>query len=224
MSNVKITLAVGIALTIGVAALVLTGAPPRVARANGVTPTASLGVTQSELTICQPKETVPAGASAVRVSIVAFFGSQLTVVAYHEGQVLTSGHRNPDWSGASATVPIKPVDRTTSNVKVCVAFVPNSELLQIFGERARPQNTAVAFRSNESNAGIPGEEGTALNGRIMIQYLAPGRSSWWSSVATVATHMGLGHFIGGKSVALLALALMAAVGALTVRVALREQP
>jgi hypothetical protein len=36
--------------------------------------------------------------------------------------------------------------------------------------------------------------------------------------------MGLGHFIGGKAVALLAAVLMAAVAALALRLTLREQP
>jgi hypothetical protein len=63
-----------------------------------------------------------------------------------------------------------------------------------------------------------------LRGRVQIEYLAPGSGSWWTRIGSVATHMGFGHFINGDAVALLALALMAAVGVLTVRLALREQP
>jgi hypothetical protein len=225
MSNVKVTLAIGIALTIVVGAFVLTRSPPRVVRVNGAVATYSLGVTQSELTICQGNEVLPAGVSAIRVSIVAFLGSNLQVAFYRNGRIITEGSRNPDWSGTSATVPIKPLNHTISHVKLCIAFAPNSELLQIFGGPASGHGAAAVFQHQKrltSTAPVSG--GESLRGRLSIVDLTAGRQSWWSRASSVANHMGLGHFIVGKWVALLTGALMAAVGILAIRLTLREQP
>jgi hypothetical protein len=225
MSNVKVTLAIGIALTIAVGAFTLTHSPPRVVRINESRAIGSLGVTQSELAICQGNETLPAGVTAIRFSIVAFFGSNLQVVAYHNGRIVTEGSRGPDWSGTSATVPVKALNHATSHVNLCVAFTPNTQLLQLFGRPASARNTGVVFQSKKRlTATLPRTTLASLHGRLLVTYLASGRGSWWSRVATVATHMGLGHFISGKWVALLAAILMAAVSILTVRLTLREQP
>lgn len=227
MSKVTVTLVASLALMTAAVALVLTGAPPRIARASGPQARSSLGVTQNELTICQGNEILPAGVSAIRVSIVAFLGSNMQVVVFHNRQIVTSGSRNPAWSGSTATIPVRPVDHTVSNVNVCFSDVPNSELLQVFGTLLRSSSgryAALVFRSNKLTSEGPIGEGSPLSGRVEIQYLAPGRGSWWSRIGSVVTHMGFGHFIGGKWVALLAAALMAATGALTVRLTLREHP
>ncbi len=227
MSKFKVTLAASLVVMIAAVALVLTASPPRVARASGSLANQGLGVTQSEFTLCQPGETLLAGVTAVRVSIVAFIGSNMQVVVLHNGNVVTSGSRNPAWSGSTATIPIKPVAHTISNVEVCFAWVPNSELLQIFGTavtRANQNNAAIIFKNNPRNPGVPVGAGQLLRGRVQIEYLAPGSGSWWTRIGSVVTHMGFGHFIGGSAVALLALALMAAVGVLTVTLAVREQP
>ncbi|HEY2766609.1 MAG TPA: hypothetical protein VGI76_00015 [Solirubrobacteraceae bacterium] len=227
MSKVTITLLASLAIMTAAVALVLSGSPPRIARANGPVAGNSLGVTQAEATICQANETLPAGASAIRVSIVAFLGSNMQVTVLQGGQPVTHGSRNPAWSGSTATIPIKPVDHTISNATLCIAFVPNSELLQIFGTRvtrANVRNQALYFKSNPRAPGLPIGRGTPLRGRVGVQYLAPGKGSWWSQIGSVTKHMGFGHFISGSWVALLAAALMAATGILTVRLALREQP
>jgi hypothetical protein len=227
MSKFKVTLAASLVVMIVAVALVLATSPPRVARASGPLAGQSLGVTQNELTLCQAGETLQAGVSAIRVSIVAFIGSNMQVVVLHHGKVVTRGSRNPAWSGSTATISIKPVAHTISNVEVCFAWVPNSELLQIFGTpvtRANQNGAAIIFKNNPRNPGVPVGEGQLLRGRVHIEYLAPGSGSWWTRIGSVATHMGYGHFISGNAVALLALASMAAVGVLTVRLALREQP
>ncbi len=225
MSHVKVTLIAGIALVLLVGALVLRGSPPRVLRTSGPAARSSLGVTQSELTVCQGNEVLPAGATAVRVSIVAFLGSNMQVAALHQGRLLTTGSHNPDWSGSTVTVPIKPLDHSTSNVVVCVAFAPNSELLQLFGTPASSRNSAIFFKGNAiATSRAQWQANGTLRGRLSLAYLGPGHRSWWSQATSVATRMGFGHFIGGKSIALLAALLVAAMAFLTVRLTLREQP
>ena len=133
--------------------------------------------------------------------------------------------RKPEEEGQGLTVRVKPLDHATSQVKLCIAFEPNSQLLQLFGRPASPRNTALAYRSKTKlTATAPSGQAAALNGRLRVAYLAAGRGSWWGRVSSVATDMGLGHFISGKWVALLAAALMAAVAALALRLTLREQP
>jgi hypothetical protein len=225
MSNVKVTLAIGIALIIAGGVLVLTQSPPRVARINGSGQLDSLGVTQGELSICQANEVLPANVSAIRVSLVAFLGAKLQAAIYHNGRIITEGSRNPDWSGTSPTIPVKPLAQATSHVELCVAFAPNSQLIQIFGLAVPAENAAaVAFQNPALSRHPPAGLSTLLRGKLQVTYLAAGRRSWWSRALSVATHMGLGHFIGGKWVALLAALLMATVTVLTVRLTLREQP
>jgi hypothetical protein len=224
MSNVKVTLAIGIALVLVMGAVVLTRSPPRLLLASATPPRASLGVTQSELTICQGNEVLPAGVTAIRTSIVAFLGSNMQIAAYHNGQRITQGSRNPAWAGSSVTVPVTALDHTTSDVRICVAFVPNSELLQIFGAPTNRRNAAMFFKGNQLTQQGPPGEGALLRGRLSLEYFGPGRKTWWSQALTVATNMGFGHFIGGKWVASLAALLVAAVGVLAVRITLREQP
>lgn len=225
MSHVKVTLVAGIALILIVGALVLRGSPPRVLRTVGAGAKSSLGVTQGELTLCQGNEVLPAGVTAIRVSIVAFLGSNMQVAVSRNGRLLTEGSHNPDWSGSSVTVPVKPLSHSTSGAVVCVAFAPNSELLQVFGNPTGPRNAAVFFKGNVLTRQGPRAQGSALlRGRLSYTYLGAGHESWWSQALSIATRMGFGHFIGGKSIALLAALLVAAMAFLTVRLTLREQP
>ncbi len=229
MRNVKVTLAAGIALTIAVLAVVLTRAPPRVLHASGPPGSAIIGVDYGEAALCQTGETLPAGATAIRLSVVAFFGSNVRVVAYRGSQVLTKGTRGPDWTGASVTVPVKPLDRTTSHVRICFAFVPNQERIVILGRLTPAREAVVASRVNTLAPQTSAEarepsQAVPLNGRVVVEYLAAGRGSWWTRVLSVARHMGIGHALSGTWLALLAAALMAAVGVLSARLALRELP
>jgi hypothetical protein len=55
-----------------------------------------------------------------------------------------------------------------------------------------------------------------------MEYLRPGRKSWWSLASSVAHHMGLGHAASGTWIVFLVLALMLTVVILASRLALRE--
>jgi hypothetical protein len=209
--DVKVTLCVGVALLVIAGALTLTRSPPRVvrvgARATGRGP-AFAGSAQ----FCQPNEVLPAGVSAIRVAVGAYFGSPIHVKATSGSRVLTEGARGPTWTGRSVTVPVTPLHYTASHVKLCVGIGPNSELIFLEGVASPARETAVF------NNGQP------IGGRIGVEYLAAGRGSWWSQILTVARHMGLGRAFSGTWVALLAAALMAAVGVLAVGLTLREFP
>jgi hypothetical protein len=181
--------------------------------------------TTGDIAICQTNETLPAGVSAVRLSMRAFYGARVHLIAYSGSRALTEGRRAPDWTGQSVTVPVKAVDRTISPVRLCFSLGPNSEPVAILGALTPAREAAVAFKSNGiSTPGAAAGAGLALEGKVGVEYLAPGRGSWWSRIPSVAVHMGLGRAFGGTWIVFLAAALTAAVGVLAVRLALRELP
>lgn len=220
-----VTLAVGIALMVAVGARTLTRSPPRVVGVSGPPADASLGYISGDGAICQGNEVLPGGVSAIRLAMVAFFGSNVRVLAYGGARVLTEGRRGPDWTGTSVTVPVKPVDHATSHVMLCLVLGPNSERVDFPGHLTPAREAAVTWNSRGTpTPALAASEGEPLKGRIGVEYLASGRGSWWSRVRSVARHMGIGHFLSGRWVALLAAALMVAVGVLAVRLTLRELP
>jgi hypothetical protein len=208
---VKVTLGVSIALTLAIVAVTLTRSPPRVVRASSVG-RGELGSTISEEETCQGNEVLPAGVSAIRVSLLAYYGARVRVTASSGPRVLAEGRRGGEWTGGSVTVPITPLKRTASHVTLCIAVGPNSEPIFLLGHGTPAREAAVA--TGEGPVG----------GRVGVEYLATGRGSWWSRILPVARHMGLGHALSGTWVVLLIAALVGAVGLLAVRLTLRELP
>jgi hypothetical protein len=207
--DVKVTLGIGIALLIAVGAVTLTHAPARVVRVN--TKERVLGGTIiGDAEVCQLKEVLPAGISAIRLGVGAYFGTRVKVKAYSGPRVVTEGSVGPTWTGTSVTVPVAPVDRTVTDVKLCMEIGPNSELIFFKGARAREGESAYYGA------------GALLGGRVSAEYLAAGNGSWWSRILTVARHMGVGHALSGTWVVLLIAALVAAVGVLAIGLVLRE--
>lgn len=203
------TLGVGVALLAIVGAFTLKQSPPRVVRV-GSPAEGPVAQTIGDFDACQTGEALPAGVSAIRVAMWAFFGARIHVAVSSGSRVLTEGTRGPDWTGSTVTVPVTPLHRSVSGAKVCVHIGPNSQPLYLSGVEAPPASAA------KSATGEP------LPGRLGIEYLAPGHSSWWSRIRQVSRRMGLGHALTGTWVVLLIFALMAAVGGLSMRAVLRE--
>jgi hypothetical protein len=207
---VKVTLGAGIAIIVALGALTLSHSPPLVVRVG----TRALDIRPLAVTdvkICQGNEVLPAGVSAIRLALGAYFGSKVRVEASVGGKVLTRGTRGPGWTGNSVTVPVAPLKRSASPVKLCFEAAPNSELVYVVGTEASKREAAVW-------------RGQSLGGRVGVEYLASGQGSWWSRVLAVARRMGLGHALTGTWVVLLVAALVASVGLLAVRLVLRELP
>lgn len=230
MRSVEITLVVGVGLMAAVGAVTLTRAPPRVVRAVaqeariGREERVPLALTTGDITICQSDEVLPAGVSGIRLWMRAFFGAPVRVAAYSGSRALTEGSRGAGWTGQSVTVPIEPVDRTTSNVRLCFALGPNSEPVVVLGALAAPAQKGAAISGGALTPAAAAVNGGRLGGRVGVEYLAAGRGSWWSRVLTVARHVGLGRAFSGTWIALLVAALMAAAGVLAIRLAARELP
>lgn len=229
MRSAILTFAAGLAVLAGVGAMTLSKAPLRLARtaipgARAIGPNGLNGLlasTSASPTICQEEEVLPAGVSAVRVAIWAFYGARVHVTVYKDGKLLTQGSRGGNWTSDSVTVPLQPLSRTVSGAKTCVAIGPNSEPLTVIGPNTQPQIAAVIAEGQPASRLSPATA-SPLQGRMTLEYLAPSRASWWTRLLSVARHLGLGRAYTGTWIALLIAALMAAVGVLAVRLTLRE--
>ena len=209
--DVKRTFGVGIALIVLLAVVTLSHAPPRVVRTNaptGVNAQIATLIESGEL--CQAHETLPAGATAVRLSVGAYVAAPIKVTLSSGSRILTQGRRRADWTGSPVTVPIAPLRTTASDVTLCVDIAPNNELIYIQGASA-PAGEAATLGAGQS-----------LGGKLVAEYLAPGSGSWWSRIGSVASHMALGRAFTGTWVVWLTVILMVAVGGLAMGLAVKE--
>jgi hypothetical protein len=234
MRSVPVTLAVGLGLLAVVAAVTLTRAPPRVVRAVAVNERVGreehvpLAQTDGDTTVCQSEAALPAGVTGIRVWLRSVFGASVRLTVSGASGVLARGSRAPTWTGQSVTVPVRPLAQASSAVRLCAAIGPNSEPVVLLGDFAPLGAGATITTSPPARAALtPGAarlSGGQMGGKVGVEYLAAGRSSWWSRASTVAQHMGLGRSYTGTWIALLVAALAVAVVVLTVRLAARELP
>jgi len=215
MTGVRVALAAGLAITLAAIGLVLARPPVAVLASNAVPP--GLPLTYASTGDCQTGEHVPAGTRAIRLSLYAFTGPRVKVVTIAGGRVLTSGELRPGWSGASITVPVRPVSRAASDVTICIGLSTIGERAVAYGSRTG-EVEAASTRAQAAHT----SEGEALPGRISVQYMGNGHLSWLSMVSSVADHMALGRAWSGTWVVFLVAALMLAVAALASRLILAE--
>jgi hypothetical protein len=210
MRSMRVALALAgglVALALG---LTLAGAPTSVAGTNGIREGAEVARTDRATSACQVGEVLPAGTSAVRLTLAAEIGPPVTVTASADGRVITHGARGGGWTGASVTVPVKPVPRPVSEAELCFALGRPLEDIAIFGEKSPGANA------------LTGQRGERLPGRIAVEYLRPGRASWLSQLPAIARRMGFGHAWAGAWIAFALLVAMAAAAGLLARLALGE--
>jgi hypothetical protein len=210
MTRATAALAAGLLLVAIALAVTLSGSPFVVAHANATPANEPILEAASGAGACQADEVLPAGISAIRLTLVAAAGPRVSVTALSGTQVLTSGIAGSGWTSGAVTVPVRPVARAISHARICFKLGQSVENVVLGGSKT---SAAVAAR---------GSEGKALPGRFTIEYMRAGRSSWWSLAETVARHMGLGRAPSGAWVALLLAALMSAVVAIASWLALVE--
>ena len=195
---------------IAIAAIaVLSGSPVRVARTSSVVLQSDIGSVGGGREICQSNETLPAATSAVRLSFQAIIGPRVALSAFADGRMITQGVRGSNWTAADVTVPVSYVRRRVSGVTLCAALGPTREAVALLGQQSGSASAA-------SVAGSP------LSGRVRVEYLEAGRSSWWSKARAVARRMGLGHVPTGVWNVLLIAVLIAGAAALACVTAVRE--
>jgi hypothetical protein len=187
-------------------AFALSQSPVTVARTN-TTVDSLLGSSTQRVAACQGGETLPRGASAVRLGIGTFVGPRVTVQLREGTRTITSGERAAGWTADVVTVPIRPLQAAHAGVELCyTAFLDGYETATLVGE---PTSSQVAQASG------------LVPGRIDVEYLRS-EGSWWSRIGAVARRMALGRAWPGLGSVVVVLALMLAVAALCSRAILRE--
>jgi hypothetical protein len=204
----KIT--VGLCLLVGAAAIAVTlSKSPLTIAAVNTTATASLGKTSRTTAVCQSGETLPPGTTAIRLRVFAFLGPRVTVEVSSHGHVIAHGERGSGWTSGAVTVPVKPLARTSPGVELCFTFFTDG-------------NEEDWYVGEASTAAHAPRGGRVPHGRVRVEYMRPGGSSWWSLARMVARRMGLGRAWPGAWNALLVLALMAGVTVLCSLAILRQ--
>jgi hypothetical protein len=194
-----VAIAAGLGLVALALAVVLSGSPAVLAGSNGVEPLGNvLTAVPGSGSACQGGETLPAGASAIRISLGATAGPQVNAtVRAPDGRVLAHGTSARGWLANVVTVPVARVAHTVHDATVCFGFTGANERISFFGARS-PAPTAAR------------SAGRVLPGRLAIEYVRPGDSSWWSRALSVARRMGLGRAWAGTWVAVFVALLVAA--------------
>lgn len=210
MRSVRIALALAATLTALAIALTLQGAPMSVAATNGIPDAGELATTQRSTHACQGSETVPAGTTAVRLTLAAEIGPRVTLTVTSAGHAITHGIRGQGWTGAAVTVPVQRVSHTTRKAEICFALARPLEMIELFGKHTSGASALV------------GPHGERLPGRLGVEYLRSGTSSWLSLLPSIAKRMGLGHAWGGTWIVFALAGAMAAAAALMAWLALSE--
>jgi hypothetical protein len=209
MSRVKAVVgaaSLAIVLALGV---VLSGSPLTVAAVN--TPDfLSFGEVTHAVSACQSHEFLPSGTSAIRLQLFASTGPPVTVRVLEHGHLIAHGERKSAWTGGAVTVPVHPLSTARSGVSVCFAFTLDG--YETIGLKGHPTGGALSAQTHYGS----------LGGRVRVEDMRPGRSSWLSIAPQVARRMGLGHAASGTWGVLFVLCLMASVSLLSVRAILRE--
>jgi hypothetical protein len=208
--RVRVALAAALASIAAALAVILSGSPLVRAGANSTPLNGPLAETYNAAGACQGGETLPARTSAIRLTLSSDTGPQVDVSVFTGGRLLTSGVAASGWISTAVTVPVRPLAHAVEDVKVCFRLGPTKEQVAIIGSPTRRAAAAVS------------SHGQPLPGRIRIEYLRPGRGSWWSLASSVARRMGLGRAPAGTWVALAVVLAMGAVVLFGCRTLLRE--
>ena len=115
--RIKLVLAAGLTLVAIAVAVTLSRSPLHIAGTDSYSSVASiaqLGADASThsrgLSACQAGEVMPAGTTAIQLSLSSDIGPALSVKALSGRTLLTSGSRPAGWTGVAVVVPVKHSD------------------------------------------------------------------------------------------------------------------
>lgn len=189
-------LVAGLALLAIALVIVLSGSPLVVTHTNATPASEPILEAGSGSNACQAGEAMPAGTTAIRLTLVAAAGPRVSLSVLSGARVLTSGVTASGWTSGAVTVPVKALPHAVAPVRICFKLGPSVEIVQLGGVRTSASTAAHNF------------SGAPLPGRFTVEYMRAGGSSWWSLAKTVARHMGLGRAPSGTWIALLVLLSM----------------
>ncbi|HXE46515.1 MAG TPA: hypothetical protein VN635_15135 [Conexibacter sp.] len=196
----RLTLTLALALIGAGVVATLSHAQVRRTGTNGVPLNGFVGTIAGAHTICQDRERIPAGTSAIRIGLTAFSQSAppppVHVVVASGGVTRASGSTGARWAGPfQLAVPLRPRPLRELEGSVCMRTPAGRQQYALVGVGAVPGFSATA-------------DGQSLPGRVHVEYLAPGTRTWWSYLPTLGARIGHGHAWSGPSVALLLALLM----------------
>lgn len=199
MTRAAIALAAALAAVAIVLAVVLSGSPLVVVHTNAVPADEPISEGKGNAGACQEGELLPAGVSAIRLTLVTLAGPSVSVSVSAGERTLASGTTGSGWTAGAVTVPVRPLAHAVAGTRICFALGRSVESVTYGGSHTSP---AIAART---------PSGTRLPGRFTVEYMRRGARSWWSLALPVARRIGLGKAPAGTWVALLLALAMAAV-------------
>jgi hypothetical protein len=209
MRSVRVALATGLAITAIAAGVVLSASPLTLLATNAIPLNGPLAIPWRNASACQAGERVPANTVAIRISVDAIIGTRAQLQVLAGSRIVASGERAPGWTGDTVTIPVRRFASAVAPAEICFAVAPSGE-----GVAALGSDTRKAIAAQTGRGPLPG--------RLRIEYLGPGRSSWLSLAATVAHHMALGRAWSGVWVVFAVAILMLSVAAIASGLTLRE--
>jgi hypothetical protein len=202
MGGARVALAGGLILLALAVALVMSSSPETLARTNAIHPlNVPLASVPGSGSACQHNELLPAKTTAIGVSLNASDGPRVTVTVLSANTIVTHGNSAAGWLGRLVTIPVAPLGHAVREATVCVAFSGADERVRFLGVHTPARSAAISH-------------GRLLPGRLTIEYMRRGHSSWWSLALAVARRMGLGRAWAGTWVVLLVAIMMAGAIAL----------
>jgi hypothetical protein len=204
-ARVRVALAIGLAGLALALLITLSHSPPVLAGTNSVAPDGFVATTRGSAVFCQDGETLPGGTTAIRLWVNTNINPPVQVVVSAGSQLLTRGSQQAGRLTGAIAIPVAPVPRTVAGARLCLRFGPAVEPVRLVG------GTAPTRRHGEAPAA-----------KIRIEYLRPGRQTWWSLLPSIARRIGLGRAPSGTWVAFVPLLLMAVAGIAALRLLLRE--
>jgi len=204
MLRVRVAFAVGLAFFAVALSVVLQRSPLTVAGTNGAPAHFAVGRIRGGASGCEPGGTLPAGTTAIRVSLSANVGPGVSLRILSGSTLITEGERDAGWGvDETVTVPVRRVRRMIHNTTICTTVGPAAEPVQANGTWTRTAHGRRAVW-------------------LRVEYLRSGARSWLSLVSSIAHRIGLARAPSGAWVPCVVMVLMFAACILAARLVLRE--
>jgi hypothetical protein len=205
--RVKAIVCIGLTLIAVAVALTLAQSPLMAVRPTG-SQLSLIETVRHQTRVCQRGEELPSGISAIRLRVFTFLGPRVVLDALADGHIVAHGERGSGWTGGAVTVPVNSPSQAASGVTLCFTLLAGEdEDIELIGQ---PAATPVATAN-----------GQPLGGRVAVEYMRPGPSSWWSLATVIARRIGWGRAEGAWS-AYAAIVLMFGVVAASSYLTLRR--
>jgi hypothetical protein len=204
-ARVLVALALGIVVFAVALLITVSHSPPVLAGTNSVVAEGFVATTRGNAVFCQDGETLPGGTSAIRLWVNTNISPSVQAVVSAGSQLLTRGAQQAGRLTGAIAIPVAPVPQTVTNARLCFHFGPAVEPVRLVGGTIRART-----------------RGEAPAAKIRVEYLRPGRRTWWSLLPSIARRIGFGRAPSGTWVAFVPLLLMAVAGFLALRLLVRQ--